>query len=204
MVSIPNSAPTSSPYGAKGICQIVGLVCIAGFFADMLILGLPPQPGNLEWRISILQQFADRSIILLFGTALILFGNLNKRRALKQFSRFCLLGGVVFFLLCLLTIADSITLQQKTLTTISTQESQLQTQIRNVKENSSSAGKNITAEDLKKASQLLANQANSLKQNAKTSVLKTGATSVSNLIIVGLGLIGLGRYGMSLRRSEGK
>ena len=203
MVSIPNSPPTSNySYGVKGICYIVGLVCIVGFFADMLILGLPPQLGNLQWRVSILQQFGDRSIILLFGTALILFGNMGKRRLLKRISRFCLLGGVVFFLICLLAIADSIALQQRTLTNISTQESQLQTQIRNAQENPSAVGNNITAEDLQKASQLLANQANSLKQNAKTSVLKTGAASVSNLIVVGLGLIGLGRYGMSLRKAR--
>jgi predicted PurR-regulated permease PerM len=202
MVSIPNSAPTSSSpsYGAKGICYIVGLVCIVGFFADMLILGLPPQPGNLQWRVSILQQFGDRSIILLFGTALILFGNIGQRRSLKRLSRFCLLGGVIFLLLCLLAIADSMALQQRTLTTISTQESQLQTQIRNAQENPDAIGDNITAEDLQQASQLLANQANSLKQNAKTSTIKTGAANVSNLIIVGLGLIGLGRYGMSLRK----
>ena len=202
MVSIPNSAPTSSStsYGAKGICYIVGLVCIVGFFADMLIIGLPPQPGNLQWRVGILQQFGDRSIILLFGAALILFGNIGKRRILRQLSRFCLLGGVVFLLMCLLAIADSASLQQKALTNIKNQESQLQTQIRKAQENPNALANNITAEDFQQASKRLEEQANSLKKNAKTSSIKTGAASVSNLLIVGLGLIGLGRYGMTLRK----
>ena len=202
MVSIPNSAPTSSStsYGAKGICYIVGLVCIVGFFADMLIIGLPPQPGNLQWRVGILQQFGDRSIILLFGAALILFGNMGKRLILRQLSRFCLLGGVVFLLMCILAIADSASLQQKALTNIKTQQSQLQTQIRRAQKNPDALANNITAEDLQQASKRLEAQANSLKKNAKTSSIKTGAASVSNLLIVGLGLIGLGRYGMTLRK----
>ena len=203
MVSIPNSTPASNPspsYGAKGICYIVGLVCIVGFFADMLILGLPPQPGNLQWRLGVLQQFGDRSIILLFGTALILFGNLSKRRILKRLSRFCLIGGVVFILLCILAIADSISLQQRTITNISTQESQLQTQIRDAQKNPDAIENNVSVEELQKASKLLSDRAKSLKQNAKSSTIKTGAASISNLVIVGLGLIGLGRYGMSLRK----
>lgn len=203
MVSIPNSASStsSSPsYGAKGICYIVGLVCIVGFFADLLILGLPPQPGNLQWRINVLQQFGDRSIILLFGTALILYSNLNQRRILKRLSRLCTIGGVVFILMCILAIADSITLQQQTITNISTQESQLQIQIKDAQKNPDAIENNVSVEELQKASKLLSDRANSLKKNAKSSAIKTGAASISNLVIVGFGLIGLGRYGMSLRK----
>lgn len=203
MVSIPNSNPAPVPnpsYGARGICYIVGLVCIVGFFADMLILGLPPQPGNLQWRLGVLQQFGDRSIILLFGTALILFGNLNKRRVIKRLSRLCTIGGVVFILMCILAISDSISLQKRTITNISTQESQLQTQIREAQKNPDAIENNVSVEELQKASKLLADRAYSLKKNAKTSAIKTGAASISNLVIVGFGLIGLGRYGMSLRK----
>lgn len=201
MASISSPTPNAS-YGAKGICQIVGLVCLAGFIIDMLVLALPPQLGNVEWRIGLIQQMSDRSIILLLGSALLIFGNLDNRRWLKQFSTFCLVVGVAFLLSCLLVIADGLKLQQQAVSNISNQASQLQTQIQNAQSNPSAAGENITAADLQRASQLLNTQADTLKQNAKRTVLKTGAASVSNLIIVGLGLVSLGRYGMRLRRSR--
>lgn len=202
MASISSSAPvpSSGSYGAKGISTIVGYVCLFGFIIDMLILALPPQLGSSEWRLGFVQQFADRSIILLFGSALILFGSLEKRKWLKQFSTFCLLTGVVFFLLSLLAIADSVSLQRQAITTITSQETQLQTQIRDAQSNPSAIGNNVTAEDLTRASQLLTQQADTLKQTAKTSVLKTAASSVGNLLVVGFGLAGIGRYGLALRR----
>jgi predicted PurR-regulated permease PerM len=119
---------------------------------------------------------------------------------LKQFSTLCLLTGVVFFFLSLLAIADSVSLQRQAITTITSQETQLQTQIRDAQSNPSAVGENITAEDLTRASQLLTQQADTLKQNAKTSVLKTAAASVGNLLVVGFGLAGIGRYGLALRR----
>lgn len=195
------SSPTSNAsgsYGAKGICQIVGFVCLAGFIVDMLVLGLPPQVGNVQWRIGVVQQMSDRSIILLIGSALLIFGNLDNRRWLKRFSTFCLAVGVIFFLTSLLVIADGLKFQQQAVNNINTQASQLQTQIQNAQTNPT-AGENITAEDIKRASQLLSTQANTLRQNAKQTVLKTGVASLGNLILVGLGLVSLGRYGMRLR-----
>jgi hypothetical protein len=201
MASISSPTP-NAPYGAKGICQIVGFVCLAGFIIDMLVLALPPQLGNAEWRIGLVQQMSDRSIVLLLGSALLIFGNLDNRRWLKKFSTFCLVTGVIFLLSCLLVIADGLKLQQQALTNISNQASQIQTQIQNAQSNPSAVGENITAADLQRASQLLNTQADTLKQNAKRTVLKTGAASISNLVIVGLGLVSLGRYGMNLRRSR--
>lgn len=199
------SSPVSSPAdnhgakGAKGICQIVGLVCLSGFVIDMLVLALPPQLGSAEWRVGLIQQLADRSIILLLGSALLIFGNLENRRWLKRFSTGCLAVGLAFCLACLLVIADGIKLQQQAVTNISTQASQLQTQIQNAQSNPGAAGQNVTPQDLTRASQLLTTQANTLKKNAKQTVLKTGVSSVGNLIVVGLGMISLGRYGMRSR-----
>jgi predicted PurR-regulated permease PerM len=166
----------------------------------MLILALPPQLGSSEWRLGFVQQFSDRSIILLFGSALVLFGSLDKRKFLRQFSTFCLFTGVLFFLLCILAVADSTSLQRQAITTISTQESQLQTQIRDAQSNPSAIREDLTAEDLTRASQLLTQQADTLKQNAKTTVFKTAASSVGNLLVVGAGLVGIGRYGLAMRR----
>jgi hypothetical protein len=102
--------------------------------------------------------------------------------------------------MCILAISDSISLQKRTVTNISNQESQLQTQIREAQENPDAIENNVSVEELQQASKLLSDRANSLKQDAKASAIKTGAASISNLVIVGFGLIGLGRYGMSLRK----
>jgi len=54
---------------------------------------------------------------------------------------------------------------------------------------------NVTPEQLKQLSQVVSNQVLSLKESAKTTTLKTGVSSVGNLGIVGLVMIGLGQYG---------
>lgn len=203
MAFVSASTPNATgSYNAKGICQIVGYVCLTGFVLDLLILALPPNLGSTEWRVGLVQQFADRSIIFLFGMALVIFGSQANRARLKLFSRASMIAGLVFFLLCLLAVADGIKLQQQAATTISTQETQLQTRIRDAQSNPSALGDNVTPEDLKQASELLTQQASTLKQNAKNTVLKTGASSVGNLVIVGIGLAGLGRYGLASLRAR--
>ena len=203
MASISAStANSANPSNAKGICQIVGYVCLAGFIIDMLILTLPPNLGSIEWRVGLVQQFADRSIIFLFGIALVIFGSLANRSRLRLFSRIGMITGVIFFLLCLVAVADGIRFQQRAIDNINAQASQLQTQIQDAQSNPSAARANVTPEDLKRASELLTQRADLLRQNAKSTVIKTGASSVGNLIVVGLGLVGLGRYGMSLSRTR--
>lgn len=190
-ISTPNFA---SSYNSRPLCQIVGLTCIAGFLVDLLILAFPPSLGSTEWRIGFLQQVSDRSIILFFGLALFMYGLLENRDWRKRLALFCLSLGVIFLLSSVLVIRDGIDLQQKADTSITTRASQLQSQIENSKSNPDVTGK-ITPEQIKQASQQVASQAASLKQNAQSGILKTGAASVGNLAVVGFALIGLGRYG---------
>jgi len=142
-----------------------------------------------------MQQVSDRSIILLFGFALILFGVLDFRRLRKQLAMACLILGALFCLSSILVIRDGMTLQQETLKTIANRASQLQTQIDQAQTNPSAAP-NIKPEQLTQLSGALNNQVNALKENARTTSLKTGVSSVGNLIITGLALIGLGQYGV--------
>jgi len=201
MASISTPTPNGAgSYSAKVICQIVGLACLAGFVIDMVVLALPPNPASLEWRAGFTQQLADRSIIMLLGAALTIF-SLDSRRLLKRFSTLSLVIGVIFLLSTLLVIRDSLTLQQQAISNISNQASQIQTRIQDA-QNKPSADAKVTPEQLQQASQQLNIQANNLKQTAKTTLLKTGVSSVGNLAVVGLGLVSLGRYGMRLRKSK--
>ncbi|MBE9179506.1 hypothetical protein IQ268_13130 [Oculatella sp. LEGE 06141] len=200
MASISSPAPNAAGfYSAKGFCQIVGFVCLAGFIIDVVVLALPPDIGNLQWRAGLMQQVSDRSIVLLLGTALTLFGCIENRRWLKRLSRVSLIIGVAFVLSSLIVVADSAKLQQQAVSTISNQESQLQTQIQTAQTNPSAVGENVTSQDLQRFSKELTSQANALKSNAKTSALKLATASVGNLVVIGLGMISLGLYGMRLR-----
>ena len=202
MATVPSSTPNFvTTAAAKTICQTVGLVCLTGFIIDILALALPPNPLALEWRINFLQQLGDRSIILLFGAALIMFGLVDTRRWLKQFSLVCLMVGILFHLSCVLVIRDGLVLQRQTVETISTQASQLQTQIQQ-SQNSAELSENVTPEQLRQFSEQVSNQAESLKQSTRTGITKAGLASVGNLVVVGLGLVSLGRYGMRLRRGK--
>jgi hypothetical protein len=190
--SIQNIA---SSYSAKALCRLVGLACLAGFTVDFLSISFPPALGTLQWRLGFLQQVGDRSIILLFGLALLLYGIVDQRIWRKRLALFCLILGVIFNLSCILVVRDGLAYQKESIAAIDTQASQIQAQIQKVKEDPKVAP-NINAEQLQQASKNLNSRAEALQESAKSSVLKTSASSVGNLVIVGLALIGLGQYGM--------
>ncbi|MBF2027920.1 MAG: hypothetical protein IGS48_14345 [Oscillatoriales cyanobacterium C42_A2020_001] len=191
-LSSPNSYVGS--YNPKGLCQIVGLACLAGFLVDLAVITFPPNLGNLQWRIGFMQQVSDRSIILLFGLALVMFGTLDFRRMRRRLAMFCLILGATFCLSSILVIRDGIAFQQEALKTISSQATQVQSQIQKAQSNPGSVP-NVTPEQLTQLSSQLSNQVSALKETAKTTTLRTGISSVGNLIVVGLALIGLGQYG---------
>lgn len=184
----------SQAYNPQSLCCIVGFACLAGFLVDLAVLSFPPSFGNIEWRIGFLQQVSDRSVILLFGLALLLYGTLDLRSWRKPLSLLCMVLGVAFSLSSILVIADGINFQKQAVTTITSQAAQIESQIQKAQTDSTVAP-NVTPEQLEQAAQQLKNQANTLKSNAKTSVIKTGVSSVGNLLVVGLALVGLGRYG---------
>ena len=199
MASTPvsNFAPS---YNAKPLCRIVGIACLAGFVVDLLILALPPALGSAEWRTGFLQQVSDRSIILLFGAALTIYGSLETRAIRRQLGLACLAIGVIYLLSCVLVIRDGLTLNDLAAKNIATQAAQVQTQIQKAKDDPKAAP-NLTPEQLQQAAQTIDTRATSLKQNAKTGILKTAIAIVGNLVVVGIALISLGRYSMRPRKS---
>lgn len=195
------TAPNFVPfYNGKPLCRIVGIACLAGFVVDLLVLALPPSLGSPEWRTGFLQQVSDRSIILLFGTALTLFGTLEARALRKQLGVACMAIGVLYLFFCVLVIRDGLTLNDLAEKNIANQAAQVQTQIQKAKEDPKAAP-NVTTEQLQQASQTVDTKVISLKQNAKTGILKTAIAIVGNLTVIGIALISLGRYGMRPRKS---
>ena len=190
----------ANPHIPRNLCQIVGLACLAGFVVDILVLAVPPNPTSVEWRVSLLQQVSDRSVILLFGIALTLYGSLDNPRVKQPISLASLLLGVFFSLCCVLVIHDGITLQQEAINTINKQAAQVQTQIQQAQTNPPPNLK-ATPEQLQQASKQVKTQADTLTQTTRITAIKTTFASVGNLLAVGVGLISLGRYGSRVRRS---
>jgi len=188
-----------NPNISRSLCHIVGIACLAGFIVDMLVLTVPPNPLSVEWRLTILRQLSDRSVILLFGIALTLYGSLDSRRIKQQLALAALLIGSFFGLCCVMVIHDGLIIQQGSISAINKQASQIQAQIEQAQIKPPPTLK-ATPEQLQQVSQQVKTQTETLTKTAKTTALKTTFASSGNLLVVGVGLITLGRYGMRVRR----
>ena len=169
---------------------------MSGFLINLLVLMVPPAPFDLAWRVSFLEQVGDRSLILLFGSALLLYSQLSNRRVIRRLS-FVLLGvGVALLLSSVLVVRDTLILQEQMIGNIGTQSAQLQSQIE-ARRSQPEVTADITAAQFEQASQALASQADVLKRNTRSGLTRAGLVSIGNLSIVGMGLVGLGRFGLS-------
>jgi ElaB/YqjD/DUF883 family membrane-anchored ribosome-binding protein len=181
MVSASNQQGFASPgVSGRSLFRIVSFACIAGFILDMLTIALPLNIGALEWLI---------------GLAFLMLGTLDMRAMRKQLSLACLGIGMTFLLFSVVAIRDGVVLQKETNTNITTQSAQAQEQIEKVKANPPPNFKG-TPEQIEQASKQITAKAEAVQKNANTQILKTGISSVGNLAIVGISLIGVGRYGM--------
>jgi hypothetical protein len=189
------SSPFSnSSFDGQAIARIVGITCIIGFIVDMTALTFPMGSGA-AWRVGLLQQMGDRSIVFLIGLALLLYSAWENRGLRKPLAYIGLAAGAVFLLFGILVIRDSFVLQSQAVDNIGNQASQLQTQVEESRSNPEIAA-NVAPEDFEEAARQINSRAEDLKQNAKTSITKTGIASVSNLFIVGIGLLSLGKVGI--------
>jgi hypothetical protein len=201
MVSISTTTTSSSaPAGLNGrsLYRIVSFACIAGFVLDILAVSMPPNFGAVEWRVGFFQQFGDRSIILLIGVMFLMLGSLDMRQFRKQLGMACLGMGLVFLLSSVVAIRDNVVLQKQTSTNITTQSTQLQEQLEKAKVNPPNA--KVTPEQVNKALQEVGSRSEALQKSASTQIMKSGVSSVGNLLIVGVAMIGVGRYGMRSNR----
>ena len=192
MANMPTQPSTG--FGGQAIARIVGFTCLFGFLADMIALALPFGAGA-AWRATLLQQMGDRSIVLLIGLALLVYGFWQNASLRKPFSYAALGVGVLFLLSSILVIRDGLTLQTQTVEQINQQATQLQTQIEEGRNNPEITA-NATPDDFAQALQALDSEAATLKQNARTSLTRASLASVSNLVVIGIGLLSLGRVGI--------
>ncbi|MFM2429603.1 MAG: hypothetical protein RLZZ511_816 [Cyanobacteriota bacterium] len=186
----------SRPKSGRSVFRITGSACLAGFTLDLIVNILPLQLGELSWRMNMLQQLGDRSILLLLGLALLTISGIGRRPLRRHLGPTCLTIGIAFMLAGTIAIRDTVTLQRQTNQNIATQSIQLQEQIQQAKSNPKAK---ITSAQIEEAVQQVTQKSATLQKNSQTQILKTGLSSIGNLFITGIGLIGLGRYGMHCR-----
>ncbi|MEM9776486.1 MAG: HpsJ family protein [Chloroflexota bacterium] len=185
-------------YGAKPLFLIIGVTCLASFVLDALALGLPPSPYSIEWRTTFLEKIGDRSILLLLGAALTMYGIMGNRKLVVKLAAACVIAGIFFHASCLVIIKDSLSLKEQALSNISNQATQLQTQLQESRTSTENAP-TLTAQEIAQASQQIDNQAKSLQQRAQVDATKLSIVNAGNFVITGLGLIFLGRFGFTRR-----
>ena len=199
--NVQNTA--SGSYSPASFCRIIGLVCITGFMVDISASALPLALDNLEWQINILQQISDRSIILLFGIALILYSSLHNRPWRKYLVATCLTLGIVYLFSAIFFVSSSIQLQNRSEQQINLKTSQMQSQIQTQIEQAGSNKTNPkpTPEQIEQAKKQVDRQSDLLKGNTKIATVKRGLSGAGNFVVIGIGLIALGQCGAKASRN---
>lgn len=183
---------------AKRLCRIVGFACLIAFLVDFVVVVFPVNFGEASWRLGTLQQIGDRSIVVLFGLALLIYG-VEQRKMLRSLSLICFTIGIAFLLFCPVVAQDSLSLQRQAFDRIGAQSSQISSRLQAIQENPNAAAK-VTPERLEQASQQLNARTETAKQAANNSIFKSGFLSVGNFAVIGVSLLVLGRYGLYLFR----
>lgn len=194
-----SAAPSIMAGPGEYILKIVGLVCCVGFLVDITILAFPLSLGNIEWRIGMLQQIGDRSIVLLLGSACLLFSSLNNRKMRKPIALLSLAVGVFFLLSSVVAIRDGSSFNKRAAEAITSQASAVQEQLDKAKADASLAP-NVTPEQMQQAERELQLRADAMQKQAKLGTLKQSSSSVGNLLVTGFGLVALGRVGARSNR----
>ena len=182
-----------SSYSFKEACLIIGITSLAIFILNILALALASDANSVQWRVNFLEQVGNRSIALLFGFALIAYGFSDHYKLRKWLAFICLMSGILFQMGCILTIHDTLILQKQAAENITQQANQVKIQIQ---EGEISVDDSQEAE---RALQRITIREQELEQRAKSDITRAGIVSVGNLLIPGLGLIGLGRLGLKTR-----
>lgn len=190
----PTFQEPNSGSAGQTIARIVGLICVVGFIADVLGLVLPPGSGA-SWRFGVLQQVGDRSIVFLLGIALLIYGCWESQLRRKPLSYAALGLGVAYLLTCVLVISDGLKVQSQATANIGQRVEQLQNRIQQSRNNPEISAK-AKPQDFDNALKSIESQAYTASENAKNTVTKSSIVIASNFLIVGLGLLSLGRFGI--------
>ncbi len=114
------------------LLALVGYSLLGLTLFDVVDIIFPPHFLDPVWEFQALGNIIERVPIPLLALGLILYGEKNNAQV-KLLSRFCLVLGLIFFLMVPLTISDTLQVKQQNEQQISGQFSQQAMQIQEVK-----------------------------------------------------------------------
>jgi len=179
----------------QAVFFVVGLVCITGFATNLLALAFYADPMALDWRIAFMQQVSGRSIVLFLGLALVLYSCCHQPAISRLIAMVCLIIGIVYLISGVLIIRDGLALQNQAIGNIDSQSEQISTQLQSAATNPNLPPE-VTPQQIEEAKFQLESQTEALKQNARSSATKSMVAVLSTQIVIGLGLLSLGRFGI--------
>lgn len=188
------SAPRGFSASAHNVFLVVGLVCIVLFVANLLATAMPPAPMALEWRIGFMQQVSGRSILLFLGIAMVVYGSQGQRIS-RIFALACLVVGLLFLLSGMVVIRDGLVLKSQTLNSIESNATEIRSQLQTAQSNPD-LPPDVTPERIDEALSQLETQVAALAQNADNAATKVMMSVLSTHVVVGVGLLALGRFGI--------
>lgn len=185
------SGGTSTPYN---IFFVVGLACIVGFVANLLAAAMPPNPMALEWRIGFMQQVSGRSILLFLGVGMLVYSSLGQRIS-RILALACLVVGLLYLLSGVVVIRDGLVLQSQALGNIESEATEIRSQLQTA-QSTPNLPPEVTPERINEALIQLETQAKALTQNAQSATTKAMMSVLSTQVVIGVGLLALGRFGI--------
>ena len=116
-------------YDISTACLLIGITALASFVINILAFALTPDLYSVQWRVTFLEQVANRSIALLLGFGLVFYSLSSNPELRKKLASICLIIGLLFQMSCILTIHDTLALQGQASENISQQSRQAKEQI---------------------------------------------------------------------------
>jgi predicted PurR-regulated permease PerM len=159
---------------------------------NLLSAAIPPDPMALEYRIGFMQQVSGHSILLFLGIAMVVYGSLGQRALSRYLALACLMTGVLFLLSGVIVIRDGLVLQGQTLSNIESEATEIRSQMQTAQVNPN-LPPDVTPQRIEEALGQLDAQAEALSQNARNSTTQAMMSVFSTQIVIGLGLLALGR-----------
>lgn len=181
---------------------IVGLACLIIFFLDVMASALPLALSSVEWRLALLEEITNRAILLIIGSALLLYSAYGNRSFMKKLAVASLLSGIFFHLLCLFTILDTLEVKNQATEAVDNRATQLKIQLED-EQNSSVGESALSSKEIEQALFQISNQSESLKRDLNVDIVKVGVLHILKLVVMGLALIFMGRLGLQSIRVFG-
>lgn len=199
MTSFPQS-PLGTPLRSQApsvhtIFLIIGLACMAGFVANLLASTVPPDPMALEWRIGFMQQVSGRGILFFLGLAMAVYGSLERPALARLLALLCLVVGILFALSGVIVIRDGLVLQNQAVRNIESEATEIRSQLLTARDNSNLPAE-VTPDRIEEALVQVEAQAQALLENARGQTTKSMMSMLSTQVVVGVGLLALGRFGL--------